>query len=55
MLIPQIGAATTVALTVTGQQLAAAVIDSYGLSASPGAHFPAPELRGSSCWLPDGC
>lgn len=31
LLIPQIGAATTVALTVTGQQVASAVIDHFGL------------------------
>jgi bacterial/archaeal transporter family-2 protein len=35
MLIPVIGAATTVALTVTGQQLASAVIDSRGLFRMP--------------------
>jgi transporter family-2 protein len=35
LLIPQIGAATTVALTVTGQQLASAVIDNYGLFRMP--------------------
>jgi transporter family-2 protein len=31
LLIPQIGAATTVALTVTGQQVASAVVDQFGL------------------------
>jgi transporter family-2 protein len=35
MLIPEIGAATTVALTVTGQQLFSAVIDSFGLFRMP--------------------
>jgi transporter family-2 protein len=35
MLIPEIGAATTVALTVTGQQLASAVIDGRGLFRMP--------------------
>jgi bacterial/archaeal transporter family-2 protein len=35
LLIPQIGAATTVALTVTGQQLASAVIDGRGLFRMP--------------------
>jgi transporter family-2 protein len=35
LLIPEIGAATTVALTVTGQQLASAVIDSRGLFRMP--------------------
>ncbi|HWL98872.1 MAG TPA: DMT family transporter [Nocardioidaceae bacterium] len=33
--IPEIGAATTVALTVTGQQLFSAVIDNYGLFRMP--------------------
>jgi transporter family-2 protein len=35
LLIPAIGAATTVALTVTGQQAASAVIDHRGLFALP--------------------
>jgi bacterial/archaeal transporter family-2 protein len=35
LLIPVIGAATTVALTVTGQQLFSAVIDEYGLFRMP--------------------
>jgi transporter family-2 protein len=35
LLIPEIGAATTVALTVTGQQLFSAVIDSFGLFRMP--------------------
>lgn len=35
MLIPEIGAATTAALTVTGQQLASAVIDGRGLIRMP--------------------
>ncbi|MBP2328752.1 transporter family-2 protein [Kibdelosporangium banguiense] len=35
LLIPEIGAATTVALTVTGQQLASAVIDGFGLFRMP--------------------
>ena len=35
LLIPEIGAATTVALTVTGQQLFSAVIDNYGLFRMP--------------------
>lgn len=37
LLIPQIGAAATVALTVTGQQLCSAVIDSSGLFGMPTA------------------
>jgi bacterial/archaeal transporter family-2 protein len=35
LLIPEIGAATTVALTVTGQQLASAAIDGHGLFRMP--------------------
>jgi bacterial/archaeal transporter family-2 protein len=35
LLIPAIGAATTVALTVTGQQIASAAIDHYGLFRLP--------------------
>lgn len=35
LLIPEIGAATTVTLTVTGQQLFSAVIDNYGLFRMP--------------------
>lgn len=35
MLIPHIGAATTIALTVTGQQLASALIDHFGLFRLP--------------------
>lgn len=35
LLIPEIGAATTVALTVTGQQLFSATIDNYGLFRMP--------------------
>jgi transporter family-2 protein len=39
LLIPAIGAAVTVALTVTGQQLASAVIDSRGWFRLPRRHF----------------
>jgi len=35
LLIPEIGAATTVAFTVAGQQLASVVIDQYGLFRLP--------------------
>jgi transporter family-2 protein len=35
LLIPEIGAATTIALTVTGQQLASAIIDNAGLFRLP--------------------
>ncbi|MGI5159966.1 DMT family transporter [Microbispora sp. CA-102843] len=45
-LIPTIGAATTVALTVTGQQAASAVIDDYGLLRLPRRPLNAPRLTG---------
>lgn len=45
-LIPTIGAATTVALTVTGQQVASAVIDNYGLLRLPRRPLTAPRLTG---------
>ncbi|WP_169944325.1 DMT family transporter [Microbispora sp. H11081] len=45
-LIPAIGAATTVALTVTGQQLASAVIDGRGLLRLPRRPLTAPRLSG---------
>ncbi|MFD1522342.1 DMT family transporter [Pseudonocardia yunnanensis] len=41
MLLPQIGAAVTVALTVTGQQLASALIDTRGLFRLPQRTFTA--------------
>ncbi|MEU7481828.1 DMT family transporter [Lentzea sp. NPDC042327] len=46
MLIPEIGAATTVALTVTGQQLASALIDSRGLFQMPRRPFTAVRVTG---------
>jgi bacterial/archaeal transporter family-2 protein len=46
LLIPEIGAATTVALTVTGQQLASAVIDSHGLFQMPRRPLTAQRLTG---------
>ncbi|GAA4187943.1 DMT family transporter [Microbispora amethystogenes] len=45
-LIPAIGAAATVALTVTGQQLASAVIDHHGLLRLPRRPLTAPRLTG---------
>ncbi|GAB3161428.1 DMT family transporter [Microbispora hainanensis] len=45
-LIPTIGAATTVALTVTGQQVASAVIDNYGFLRLPRRPLTAPRLSG---------
>jgi bacterial/archaeal transporter family-2 protein len=41
MLLPQVGAAVTVALTVTGQQLASALIDTRGLFRMPQRPFTA--------------
>ncbi|GAA5047802.1 transporter family-2 protein [Thermocatellispora tengchongensis] len=46
MLIPAIGAATTVALTVTGQQAASAAIDHRGLLRLPRRPLTAPRLGG---------
>lgn len=46
LLIPEIGAATTVAFTVTGQQLASAVIDQHGLFRLPRRRLTAVRLGG---------
>lgn len=46
LLVPQIGAAVTVALTVTGQQLASALIDHRGLFRLPTRLMSAPRLSG---------
>ncbi|SHN74826.1 DMT family transporter [Cryptosporangium aurantiacum] len=46
LLIPEIGAATTVALTVTGQQLASAVIDQRGLFRLPRRPLDARRVAG---------
>lgn len=46
MLIPRIGAATTIALTVTGQQLASALIDHFGLFRLPKRPLNAARLTG---------
>ncbi|GAA3390809.1 DMT family transporter [Cryptosporangium minutisporangium] len=46
LLIPEIGAATTVALTVTGQQLASAVIDQRGLFRLPRRPLDAGRIAG---------
>ena len=46
LLIPTIGAATTVALTVTGQQLASALIDHNGLFRLPRRPMSTPRLSG---------
>jgi transporter family-2 protein len=46
LLIPEIGAAVTVALTVTGQQLTSALIDHRGLFRLPTRLLTAPRLSG---------
>ncbi|MFC7217932.1 DMT family transporter [Streptomyces polyrhachis] len=46
LLIPEIGAAVTVALTVTGQQLTSALIDHRGLFRLPERLLTAPRLSG---------
>jgi transporter family-2 protein len=51
LLIPTIGAATTVALTVTGQQLASALIDHNGLFRLPRRPLSAPRLSGLALLL----
>ncbi|MEW9531599.1 DMT family transporter [Microbispora sp. NPDC049125] len=46
LLIPAVGAATTVALTVTGQQAASALVDARGLFRLPRRPLTAPRLAG---------
>jgi transporter family-2 protein len=46
LLIPRIGAATTVALTVTGQQIASAVVDNFGLFRMPRRPLTVPRITG---------
>lgn len=46
LLIPTIGAAVTVALTVTGQQLASALIDQFGLFRMPRRPLTTPRVGG---------
>lgn len=46
LLIPTIGAAVTIALTVTGQQLASALIDEFGLFRMPRRPLTAPRIGG---------
>ncbi len=55
LLIPEIGAATTVALTVTGQQLASALIDHNGLFRLPRRPMSVPGCPGSRCSSPARC
>ncbi|MBT2207049.1 DMT family transporter [Actinomadura sp. NEAU-AAG7] len=54
LLIPRIGAATTIALTVTGQQLTAAAIDHYGLFRLPPRPVTVARLAGLAS-LGAGC
>jgi transporter family-2 protein len=54
LLIPRIGAATTIALTVTGQQLASALIDHRGLFRLPRRPLTAARLGGLAL-LVTGC
>ena len=49
LLIPEIGAAPTVALTVAGQQLAAVLVDRYGLCDSRAGRSPAGGSSASPC------
>jgi transporter family-2 protein len=51
VLIPEIGAAATVALTVAGQQLASLVVDRYGLFRLPRRPLPAVRLAGVAVLL----
>ncbi|MFL5958395.1 MAG: DMT family transporter, partial [Solirubrobacterales bacterium] len=46
LLIPEIGAAPTIALTVAGQQLASLVVDRYGLLRLERRPLPAARLAG---------
>jgi bacterial/archaeal transporter family-2 protein len=46
LLIPTIGAATTVALTITGQQLASALVDHHGLFRLPARPLTSARLTG---------
>jgi transporter family-2 protein len=54
LLIPRIGAATTIALTVTGQQVASALIDHHGLFRLPRRPLTATRLAGLGL-LVGGC
>ena len=50
-LIPEIGVAPTVALTVAGQQLASVAVDRYGLLRLPRRTLSAPRLGGVALLL----
>ena len=51
LLIPEIGAAPTVALTIAGQQLAALAVDQYGLLRMPRRPVSARRLLGVAVLL----
>jgi bacterial/archaeal transporter family-2 protein len=51
LLIPEIGAAPTIALTVAGQQLASLIVDRYGLLRLPRRPLPAARLAGIAVLL----
>ncbi|MFI6289897.1 DMT family transporter [Streptomyces sp. NPDC051018] len=51
LLIPEIGAAVTVGLTVTGQQLTSALIDHRGMFRLPTRHLTVPRLSGLALLL----
>jgi transporter family-2 protein len=51
LMLPQIGAAATIALTVAGQQLAGLAVDQYGLLRLPRRPVSAPRLLGIAVLL----
>ena len=51
LLIPQIGAAPVVVLTVAGQQLASTAVDRYGLLRLPRRAIPVRRLAGVALLL----
>jgi transporter family-2 protein len=51
VLIPEIGAAPTIALTVAGQQLASVLVDRHGLLRLPRRHIPPARLLGVGALL----
>jgi bacterial/archaeal transporter family-2 protein len=51
VLIPEIGAAPVVALTVAGQQLASVAVDRYGLLRLPRRRISGPRLAGVATLL----
>lgn len=51
LLIPRIGAAATIGLTIAGQQLASAAVDHYGLLRLPRRPVAGPRLAGVAVLL----